>query len=274
MLSKFWESSPSASHWPMWLFAASVVFSLSCGNRGLWAQEVKSPSAILPETEAAPADAPPLAEKEQPDEQKKKAPLPDDAAQEKARTLVKEIYWEELSKAKTPAERESLAKRLLQQSDETKTDLAGKYVLLQKANEMAVQAGDVTLSFRIIDTIARLFQIDSLALKLETLPSLAKTVQTPAAHRAVAEKALDVIDEAMGESNFDAARSLGKLAVAEASKTRDNQVSQEVRNYVKDLERTIIVRVEFDAAMSHLGGQPERCQLQYYSRKLRLPHKR
>jgi hypothetical protein len=71
-----------------------------------------------------------------------KTPLPSDADQAQALKLVKDVFKTELSKS-SPADRRLLARKMLEQSRETKDDPATKYVLLREGRELANQAEGV-----------------------------------------------------------------------------------------------------------------------------------
>src|SRR5687768_1787516 len=71
-----------------------------------------------------------------------KSPVPDDAAQARAETMIKQVYKAEYAKS-NEADRRTLAKKLLDQSRDTKGDLASRFVLLREARTIAAAAGDM-----------------------------------------------------------------------------------------------------------------------------------
>jgi formylglycine-generating enzyme required for sulfatase activity/pimeloyl-ACP methyl ester carboxylesterase len=183
--------------------------------------------------------------------------VPDPSAQERAKKLVEDVFQEEIEKADTIAARQALAKRLFQQGIETENDAAVRFVLFQMAKEMAAGANDGPTAFAAIDKMAEYFDIDPFAMKQETLAGFAKNTRTLAAHRAIAEKALVVLDEAMGDNNFEAARELGKLAFAEATKCHDKNLTQEVRSRAKDLQQTKKAFAEVEEVIGTLKKHPD-----------------
>ena len=164
------------------------------------------------------------------------AAVPEQSAQERAKKLVEEVFHEDIEKADTAAAKQALAKRLLQQAVETEGDVAARFVLFGMARETAADAGDGQAAFAVIEKTAECFDINPFAMKRETLSGFAGTARTVAAHRSVAEQSLAALDEAMIANEFEAARELGKLAFAEASKCRERELLQMIRNRAKDLQ--------------------------------------
>jgi len=215
-------------------------------------QQPATPSSPNSVAMAAPSPKPEQRQREEP----KKLPVPDEAAQERAKKLVHDTFKEEFDKTKSAAEKQTLAKRLLQQGVETQNDAAGCFVLLDVAKDMAVEAGDGPTSFDAIDRMAEYFQIDPFTMKAGILSGFAKTARTPAAHRAIAEKTLAVMEEAMGENNLPVAGQLGKLALAESLKAREKELSRQVRNRIKDVDQATKAFAEVEVAMNTLKEKP------------------
>ena len=167
------------------------------------------------------------------------------------------MFKEELGKAKTSVAKQSLAKKLLQQGIDIPNDAAGRFVLFDTARELAVGANDAAVAFDAIDKMAEHFDVDAFAMKEEALTAFAKSAHAPSAHQAIAEKALDVTQKAIDENNFDAAKELGKLALAEANKSRDKSVIQQVRSTGKNLQSAEKAFAEVEEAFNTLKGKPE-----------------
>ena len=217
-----------------------------------------SPAGPPAEPPAAPVvAAPPPSQPEEPAPHGGNLPIPDEASQERARKLAKEAFGDELSNAKSSSEKQTLAKKLIQQAAEAKKDPAAQYVLLELARGTAVEAGDGAGSFDAIDKLADLFQIDSFAMKQQTLAGFAKTARSPAAHKAVAEKALAVMEEANRGGDLDVAGQLGKIALAEALNAHEKELAQRVRDRVKEAERAAEESVAVEAAVNTLKEKPD-----------------
>ena len=125
------------------------------------------------------------------DDGKSRRPVPDAAAQQKATSLIKDIFKDDFDAAKTSAKKLELAKKLIQQAEESQNEPASQYVLLTEGRDLAVAAGEMPLALLAIDKTAEVFKIDSAAVKLEALNALNKS--------ATAAQAKPLADEALAE---------------------------------------------------------------------------
>jgi len=158
----------------------------------------------------------------------KKIPVPTDSARAEATKLIKEVYGDECSNAKTAVEKQALAKKLLGKANESKDDLASQFVLLRLTRDIATQAGDRQTAFQAIDAMAETFQVDVLAMKVAVLTKLATAAEKPAQHKTIAEDALKLVDGAISLDNFTVADELGKLALAEAQNASEKELVTEL----------------------------------------------
>ena len=186
----------------------------------------------------------------------KKLPVPDESALKGARKLLDETYREKLIKRSPLAEKQSLARELLEQAAKSGKDAASQYVLLQAAVDAATQAADGSLAFEATDRTGEAFEVDVLALKEDVLTKLSKGTHTFGSHQAIAEKTVAVMDEAITQDNFDTAARLGKFALAESLKARDRELSQQIRNHMKDVEQASKAFVEVEVAANRLKTNP------------------
>jgi hypothetical protein len=147
-----------------------------------------------------------------------KSPAPDADAQTEAAKLIKKVYGDEWVAAKTAAQKQALAKKLLQTAKETDKDNAARFVLLRSSRDIATQAMAGPTAFQAVDEMDRFFQIDALDMKATVLTKGASIAATPEQHKAVAEKAAEVAEEAVTNDNFSVAIRLSELASSEAKK--------------------------------------------------------
>jgi len=221
--------------------------------KSLESKEETASSAGAPASSDQPSD-------EKPQEQlqpRQRLPVPSTAGQQEAAKLVDELYKDERSKAKTPQEKKTLAKKMIEQAERTSSDAAGTYVLLERARDMAVQSADGEMAFQTIDTLAEKFTIDAVAVKTEVLGNLAKKAQTPPQHLSIAEKAARLMEEAAAENKIPQAAELGKLAVAEGGKGRDKDFVVRVRARLLELQKTLKLQAEFEAAQTTLADSSD-----------------
>ena len=182
-----------------------------------------------------------------------KLPIPGAADQERAQKLVQDTFKDDLDST----DKKAVAKKLFKQLEALKSEPAAQYALLTMVKDMASEAGDGPLSFGAIDKMADRFQIDPFAMKGEILASFSKSARSVAAHRAVAERTLAVMDDALGENNFDAASQLGKLALSEATRSRAKEPTQQARVRLKELEQAKKAFTEIESAIETLKGNPD-----------------
>jgi WD40 repeat protein len=154
----------------------------------------------------------------------KRLPVPAKKDLAKAEELVRDIFKEEIDKAKDPETRTKLATYLLQQGDESSDDAAARYVLYREARQLAILAGNPPLALTTIDKTAKYFDVPALELKAEALGKLVMNVATKEPSKALTEMTLELISEALEADNYDAAIELGKVATAAAKRSQDLKV--------------------------------------------------
>lgn len=148
-------------------------------------------------------------------------PVPAESTRQEAMKVVQELYRDRNATAKTPAEKQTLAKRLLEQARKTSGDEAGQFVLLSMASETAAKAADATTAMDAVDDLAKSYEVDGLDLKLSLLGKCAKQSHTPAEQKSIAEHGRALAAQALAEDNAEAALRAGELMLAAARKTRD-----------------------------------------------------
>lgn len=212
----------------------------------------KAATPSLPAPAAAAVPAQPEPQEEQP----KRLAVPDEAARERANKLVRDTFREEFAKATTPAAGQALAKKLIDERGDVRSDPAGCFAILQAARDTAVEAGDGPTAFEAIDKMAEHFLVDPFAMKAEVLAGFARAARTPAAHRALAEKTVTVMEEALGENSLPVAGQLGKLALAEAGKARDKDLIKQARGRIKDADQAAKAFADVEVALAALKEKP------------------
>lgn len=138
--------------------------------------------------------------------------VPDAAAQKKAKDELREILKADFEKALKPDAKLSLSNKLQRLAKETPDDPAARYVLLNDAFQLAVEASQAQLAFTLADEIASEFEVEAWQLKGEALKVLSPLARTPAERQQVAEAALKIADEAVAQANYAMADQLLKIA--------------------------------------------------------------
>jgi hypothetical protein len=184
-----------------------------------------------------------------------KTPAPDEAAQAKAVSVIKEVYRADYESAKTNEQKASLAKKMLQDSGATKV-AADRYALLRVSKDIASQAGDIDTAFAAISHMQAQFDVDGLVLKAGATASAGKSLRLPAEHKALAPYFLRLIDEAVFADRYDIAKDIGEAALESVRKARDSDSLKqlvEAKKRVEELERNF---AEVQAALEVLEEKP------------------
>jgi hypothetical protein len=165
-----------------------------------------------------------------------KAPVPDQEAQQKAMGLLREVFLSEYKEARTPAEKEELARTILKQGPNCERGSADKYAVFRVSIDIASEAGAVGLVLEAIDSLGREFQVDTLALKRAMLRKAA-TVRRPTKEAVEAAKhVMSAADSALTNRAYAAAHELTQIAARIAERSRDRDVMQRVAKRMKEVE--------------------------------------
>jgi formylglycine-generating enzyme required for sulfatase activity len=184
-----------------------------------------------------------------------KLPIPPAEAQAKALTLIKEVYGQEWEAAKTSAQRQVLAAKLLQKATESTDDDASHYMLLHVAQNLASQAADAELAFKAIEAMAAKYDVDTYRLKGSALSGAAKSATTEQSVT-VAKLALALTDEAVERDDFVGARFLGGLALDSARKGRDVALVKQIVERNREMEEVAQAFVAIEDAQATLKSNP------------------
>jgi hypothetical protein len=121
-------------------------------------------------------------------------------------------------------EKQTLPEKMMARASGAKNDPAGQFAMLRLAKDLATQANDRPAAFRAIEMMAESFHVDADAMKMSVLNKLASVAREPAQHRAIAEEALKLENQAVAKDRLMIARQLGRLAVAEAKRSLDKEL--------------------------------------------------
>ncbi len=139
-------------------------------------------------------------------------------------------------------EKQASARKLLGKANEMKGDPASQLMLLRAAKDIATQASDGQAAFQAIDTMAETSDVDANTMKMAVLTRFASAAQGPAQHKFVAEEALRLVDQAVGQEHFMVASQLGKLALAEAKRAVDRELLAQAQGRIADVAERVKAR--------------------------------
>ncbi len=185
-----------------------------------------------------------------------RAPVPKDAAQEQALTLIREVYKQEYDAATTPAKKIDLAKKLLFDAAGAKDDPVSHFVMLRVARDLATGAGETKVALEAIDRLAESFKVDGLKVKTAAIAKLSKSARTITQKKALAVGAAEVLDEALSAEQYEIARKLSDVALAAARKARDRELAKALASRKREIEQAVKAHAEFQQILSTLKEKP------------------
>ena len=160
--------------------------------------------------------------------------VPDLAKQKEAEKIIKDILKEQYAK-KAPADRQALAKLLLQQTKDASNDPAALWVMYREAQDTAVQVCDVPTILASIEGAAVYFDIDALAMKNAALSAAGKNGRTPDDFSALTRAMLALSDEFVAADQYDIADKTAAAALLAARKTNDVPLTLKATNRTREV---------------------------------------
>jgi hypothetical protein len=148
--------------------------------------------------------------------------LPEEAALARAKRQVVNLFAEDISMAKSPADRADLAKRFLTVASETTDDPAGQYALIDEALSIATEDGDADLVLSCIETIETYFIVDGLQLQAAKLEGLFARKLSRVDARALYYVAESLVLDAAANDRYEIAERLAEAALAGARNSGDS----------------------------------------------------
>ena len=179
--------------------------------------------------------------------------VPDDETQEKVRATVREVYRDQYK----VADKYALVRRLLKTAEETNDDAATRYVLLQEAVNVAAEAGDAGAAFRTIDVLAGAYDVSALTMKAEIFEKLARRTKTVEQKTFLAEMAINIIDDAIGAEDFDAAKKVTRQAGQLARACKAKELLPTLAAKHRDVELAATAFADAKDARKALGEKPD-----------------
>ena len=179
--------------------------------------------------------------------------VPAEADRKAALAVIRDTYKQEYR----AADKSGLAKKLLQTADESKSDPARRYTLLQEAARVAADTGQGQLAFAAVDVTTAEFQVVASSLKAQVIEQVVKKVRLPQEQQTVAEAALHLMDESLAEDNFDVAKRMGRQALQMAKLLKDNELAQDIIAKNNEVETEAKAYTHVPEAMAALKLDPQ-----------------
>jgi hypothetical protein len=197
-----------------------LIAVLSCA---LLATAGELPQSSVTQATAAPATLPTT----QPLRRRPAAPpatapslpaLPGTGAQQSARNRIRDIYAAEYANPSYQVKR-ALARKLIEQADQTKRDSDAKFMLYREARDVAAAAGDVPSAFEAVNRLSQAFPVVKLQERLHVLEIAVPLLNNPHANAAVTSMCLDLLEQCVVENDYERAEKFLELADQAAAKT-------------------------------------------------------
>jgi hypothetical protein len=186
-----------------------------------------------------------------------RAQIPDSSELQKSIKLVREIYANEITAARTPAQKQVLAGRLITSAQATNDDPAGRYALLSLSREISTALGDADGAITAVVETAKYLDVDELKLRVETLKATAPNSRVAAEIRAIALLSLQAGILGVQTDRYDLADEAANLALSQARRGTDRALVDRLTTWRTDLA---LVKAEYEKAkpsMAVIAKTPE-----------------
>lgn len=182
-------------------------------------------------------------------------PIPSAVAIEKADHVIAEVYGAELSDP-LPSSRLRLALKMLNDASHTRDDPTGKYALLLKARDLAVEAGDLQTAFDCIQALAAEYTIDGPAMGRDTLGKIAPKLDTIDERALLASYGLFVLQQFANTGRYGELPSLYPLIQNAAKLSASGEVRARVKEAFDRLELAAAEYRKLKPAFDALAANP------------------
>lgn len=214
------------------------------------------PPAPVPPPVEDPAAKPDARPAKAPVDVTARHPVPDAAKLRESEKLIKELYKDQFAK-KAPADRQALAKALLEQAVKTRDDPPALWVLYREAVDAATQACDLRTSAAAIEAMTALFDVDALPLQQAAWTSAGKSAKTPVEFAAVADAFLYLADDLVAADQYDAADKAASAAQQHARKAADPGLAARAGVTSKEIAEAKAKFLAMRGALETLARNPD-----------------
>jgi hypothetical protein len=145
---------------------------------------------------------------------------------------MRDVFATELAD-RSPAARRALAARFLNEAGKAVNQPVDQYVLLGGAYQAAKEGADLDLCLQAVNAITTAFEVDGVAMKLAALPAVSSG-SDPAKARGVVTAGLALLDDAVAEDNYDAARAAASQVEQAAARAGDPSLLGYARERAKE----------------------------------------
>jgi hypothetical protein len=191
-----------------------------------------------------------------PDAPAERTPVPDAAARKKAEAALEEVFGPQMAAAHTAAAKLALVDKLLQAAA-GEADVVHRYLLWNRARQVAVSAGELQAALRAVEEIVRQFAVDRDQGRRATLMATAATARTSAQQAQVAKFADALMEELMAADQLDGLSEIGRIGVEAARKASDNDLVKRIVRRGKQYQQWVEPYDATRAARATLQKDPK-----------------
>ncbi|MDB5386829.1 MAG: hypothetical protein JWM11_2475 [Planctomycetaceae bacterium] len=184
------------------------------------------------------------------------SPVPDPAAQSKAKKSLQEKFRAQYSQAKKLEGKVALAIALMSRASDTEVDNAERYVALSDALDEAAESGNLTLAQEALQALTTGFQVSPQALKQKLISAAAGAIKSIQEAQLLYVQSLELAHEAARDLDYGTSIKVMQ-SVSSALKKPE---FKEVQDFAKfEIKRYMAYRELFDStktARDKLGTNP------------------
>ena len=165
-----------------------------------------------------------------------KAAVPDPADLAAARQQAISRHLPRYSSATTPEARLNLARFVIGEAQQSRP-APERYALFDYARTLAAELGGAAVAFEAVTQMARRFEIDELALKLESLEAAAKAPATPQGKVEQLAAGLELMEACANADRIAEANRAHAIAHAAARAVKDAGLTKQVNERKREIDR-------------------------------------
>ncbi|MBI1310505.1 hypothetical protein GC176_04290 [bacterium] len=162
--------------------------------------------------------------------------VPDEHVLAAAQARVRQVYKRQIEDARTDEQKAALTVSILDDATGFE-DATQKFAALEVARQMAVALPDVAMTFRTIQQLEDEFQIDALAVRIDSLRELGNSGIDAQERMPFVERLTSVADQAVAADLFDAGVELLQLARKYALQARESARLREITDRLSDVTK-------------------------------------
>jgi hypothetical protein len=195
--------------------------------------------ATAPAPHSAPATEPSPSSDTQPPAVVR-TPVPSGEVRRRSTEAVADEIKVDSRRTATASGQSELAHKLADKANQTADDPAKRFVLANRALELAIKLCDVRLASDLVGGVTTFYDLDPWALRAKTLQRLAQSARNRETREVIAEAELNLVEPALAEDRYDSALELATMSMNLATALRNIPLRDQAResvDRVKQIQR-------------------------------------